>query len=69
VHHVHEAVRLDAIITKGGRVDEVQVLNQEGDAHTETAKHAVAQWVFKPASCSGRTVNTEMTLEINFKLY
>lgn len=65
----HEALLvLHALIAAGGSVSDVEVMNPTGDGLDINARDTVRTWKFKPATCSGKPVMSEMMLEVDFRL-
>lgn len=52
-----------------GKVPQVKALSNTGNGFERNAEAAVRTWKFKPATCNGRPVGTEMTVEVAFRLF
>lgn len=64
---VQGAVVLQALIDKGGRIEELHVVT--GPAILATAaQEAVKQWRFKPYYQQGQAVETEARITVNFTI-
>ena len=64
---VQGAVVLEALISKNGSIQEIQVLSGPAIL-SEAAREAVKQWHFKPYYQSGRPVETEARITVNFTI-
>jgi periplasmic protein TonB len=64
---VQGAVILEALISKNGSIQEIQVLSGPAIL-SEAAREAVKQWHFKPYYQSGRPVETEARITVNFTI-
>jgi TonB family protein len=62
-------VVLSAIVNKEGRLEEIAVLNPRADGLDANVMAVVSHWAFKPATCGGQPVNSEMSLEVEFKRF
>ncbi len=61
-------VIVEAIIDEEGCVRNVRPLQELPNGLTETAKAAVRQWVFFPATLEGKPVKVYYVLTINFQV-
>ena len=59
-------VRLGVIITKEGRVRDIQVMNSLGMGLDVAAMKAVKDWVYQPTLLNGEPVEVVTTVEVNF---
>src|SRR5579872_4483003 len=64
---VQGAVVLEALISKAGSIQEIQVLSGPAIL-SEAARQAVKQWHFKPYYQSGQPVETEARITVNFTI-
>jgi protein TonB len=64
---VQGAVILEALIGKNGSIQDIQVLSGPAIL-SEAAREAVKQWHFKPYYQSGRPVETEARITVNFTI-
>jgi protein TonB len=64
---VQGAVILQALISKTGSIQEIQVLSGPAIL-SAAAREAVRQWKFKPYLQSGRAVETEARITVNFTI-
>jgi periplasmic protein TonB len=64
---VQGAVVLQALIGKAGEIEDVQVLSGPAIL-SAAAREAVKQWRFKPYLQSGRAVETEARITVNFTI-
>jgi len=64
---VQGAVILEALISKNGSIQDIQVLSGPAIL-SEAAREAVKQWHFKPYYQSGRPVETEARITVNFTI-
>jgi periplasmic protein TonB len=64
---VQGAVILEALISKTGSIQDIQVLSGPAIL-SEAAREAVKQWHFKPYYQSGRPVETEARITVNFTI-
>jgi TonB family protein len=64
---VQGAVILEALIGKTGSIQDIQVLSGPAIL-SEAAREAVKQWHFKPYYQSGRPVETEARITVNFTI-
>jgi len=64
---VQGAVILEALISKTGSIQEIQVLSGPAIL-SEAAREAVKQWHFKPYYQNGRPVETEARITVNFTI-
>jgi TonB family protein len=62
-------VVLYVLITKEGKVGAVQSLSTDSYGFAQNAQDMVKTWRFKPGTCNGHPVATELNLEVDFKLY
>lgn len=62
-------VRLRAVLTDDGRVENIYALQRLPDGLTEQAIQAARRLEFAPALKDGRAVSQSVTLEYNFNLY
>jgi len=65
---VQGAVVLEALISKSGSIQDIQVLSGPAIL-SEAAREAVKQWHFQPAMKDGRPVNVQISVEVGFRLY
>jgi TonB family protein len=64
---VQGAVILEALISKTGSIQDIQVLSGPAIL-SEAAREAVKQWHFKPYYQEGRPVETEARITVNFTI-
>src|SRR6202051_2367662 len=64
---VQGAVRLQALISREGTIQEVQILSGPGILAT-AAREAVKQWHFKPYIQNGQPVETQARITVNFTI-
>jgi periplasmic protein TonB len=64
---VQGAVILEALISKTGSIQDIQVLSGPAIL-SEAAREAVKQWHFKPYYQGGRPVETEARITVNFTI-
>lgn len=64
---VQGAVILQALISREGTIQELQVLNGPGILAT-AAREAVKQWRFKPYYLNGQPVETQARITVNFTI-
>lgn len=64
---IQGTVRLQAIVSKDGTVQDLQVLSGE-PLLAESALDAVRQWVYKPTLLNGQPMEVETVIDINFTL-
>jgi TonB family protein len=64
---VQGAVVLEALISKTGGIQDIQVLSGPAIL-SEAAREAVKQWHFKPYYQAGRPVETEARITVNFTI-
>jgi len=64
---VQGAVILQALISREGSIQELQVLNGPGILAT-AAREAVKQWRFKPYYLNGQPVETQARITVNFTI-
>jgi TonB family protein len=64
---VQGAVVLEALISSGGSIQEIQVLSGPAIL-SAAAREAVRQWRFKPYMQSGRPVDSEARITVNFTI-
>jgi TonB family protein len=64
---VQGAVILEALISKTGSIQDIQVLSGPAIL-SEAAREAVKQWHFKPYYQSGQPVETEARITVNFTI-
>jgi protein TonB len=64
---VQGAVVLEALISKSGSIQDIQVLSGPAIL-SEAAREAVKQWHFKPYYQSGQPVETEARVTVNFTI-
>jgi protein TonB len=64
---VQGAVLLQALISREGTIQELQVLNGPGILAT-AAREAVKQWRFKPYYLNGQPVETQARITVNFTI-
>jgi TonB family protein len=65
---VEGVVRLFAVIRKDGHVESVALLRHLDDRLDRSAKEALAQWIFQPASIEGSPIDVDAVFEIPFHL-
>ena len=66
---MHGRLLLRMLISATGRVDDVELLNPSGDSIDANAKSTVHTWKFKPATCAGHAVASEMMVDMDFSTY
>ena len=64
---VQGAVRLQALISREGTIQELQILSGPGILAT-AAREAVKQWHFKPYIQNGQPVETQARITVNFTI-
>jgi TonB family protein len=64
---VQGAVSLEALISKDGTIQELQILSGPGIL-AAAAREAVKQWHFKPYLQNGRPVETQAKITVNFTI-
>jgi protein TonB len=64
---VQGAVVLEALISKTGSIQDIQVLSGPAIL-SAAAREAVRQWHFKPYYQNGRAVETEARITVNFTI-
>jgi TonB family protein len=62
-------VLLDVIIAKDGTVALARSLTPDEYGFSDNAEATVRTWKFKPATCEGRPVTTEMNVEVSFSRF
>lgn len=62
-------VVLEAIITSRGEIEEVRVIKSAGVLFDTSARSAVEQWSYRPATLNGRAVRVLLTVTITFRLH
>lgn len=62
-------VVLYTLVTKEGRIGAVQALGTDSYGFARNAEEKVKTWRFKPATCKGHPVATEMNIEVDFRLF
>jgi periplasmic protein TonB len=67
--HKEGVVILEAIITADGGVDDLRILKSADPILDETARRAVLQWRYRPATLSGRAVRVYLTVTMTFSLH
>lgn len=67
--HVQGVVILQAVITPGGSVEDVQVLRSDSALLDPAAVKAVLQWEYKPATLKGRPLKVYFTVTVRFILH
>jgi protein TonB len=60
-------VRLEAVISRQGNVESLQVLSGH-PLLVKAAIEAVSQWLYKPTLLNGETVEVLTQIEVHFKL-
>ena len=66
---VQGSVELSAVVLKDGTVgDDVVVTRSLDDELDEQAIKAAKQWLFKPGSKDGQSVNVQVNIELTFTL-
>ena len=61
-------VRIDAFVGKDGRAHSLKVIS--GDPRLSSATlAAVSNWTFRPAQLDGESVESEVTISVNFDLH
>jgi TonB family protein len=61
-------VRIDAFVGKDGRAHSLKVVS--GDPRLSSATlAAVSNWTFRPAQLDGESVESEVTISVNFDLH
>lgn len=66
--HVHGDVILAAVITKEGRITDLEVLATPSPMLTESALNAVKRWEYRPYLLNGQAVEVETIIDVNFRL-
>lgn len=66
--HHQATIMLHTFVAADGSVQDIQVLTPTGDGLDVNAANTVRTWKFKPATCSGRPVMQELTIEVSFRL-
>jgi len=66
--HVHGDVILAAVITKEGRITDLEVLASPSSMLTEPALDAVKRWEYRPYLLNGQAVEVETIIDVNFRL-
>jgi TonB family protein len=61
-------VTLSLIIDAKGKTQEVRVTRSGGKPFDDQAASTVRGWRFKPATCNGEPVGTQISVEINYQL-
>jgi periplasmic protein TonB len=61
-------VILEAVITKTGDVEQIKTLRADYPYFEKTAKDAVLQWKYKPATVQGRPVSVYFNVTVTFKM-
>jgi len=56
------------IIDAKGKPQEVRVTRSGGKPFDDEAVNTVQRWRFKPATCNGEPMGTQITLELNYQL-
>jgi TonB family protein len=64
---IQGTVRLQAVLSKDGTVQDLQVMSGE-PVLAESALDAVRQWVYKPTLINGQPVEVQTVIDINFTL-
>jgi protein TonB len=64
---VQGAVRLQALISREGTIQELQILSGPSILAT-AAREAVKQWHFKPYIQNGQPVETQARITVNFTI-
>jgi TonB family protein len=62
------SVTIRAVIRKDGSVDDVEVVRDLPNGLSDSAKEAVEQWKFKPATYRGEPIDVYYTVTVNFRL-
>jgi hypothetical protein len=62
-------VVLYTFVTKEGRIGAVQALVTDRYGFSRNAEEKVKTWRFKPATCNGHPVASEMNTEVDFRLF
>jgi TonB family protein len=64
-NHVSGAVAVDAVVDKQGRIKEVTAI-RGNPLLTETARNAVVQWRYQPATIDGEPVEAKVAITVRF---
>lgn len=65
--HISGTVRLQATLTKDGRIENLRVIDGP-PLLRQAALDAVRQWVYSPTILNGVPVEVEAPIEVNFTL-
>lgn len=57
------------VVRANGKPDLIKVARPAGYGFDGEAMAAVRQWRFRPGTCDGKPVDTQINVEVNFKLY
>jgi TonB family protein len=64
--HIQGQVVLAAIITKDGRIDDLEVISSPDMSLSQAALESVKQWRYKPYLLNGQPTDVETTFVVNF---
>lgn len=62
----HGMVVLNVIVAKDGTIALARSITPDEYGFSESAERTVRTWQFKPATCNGRPIATEMNIEVSF---
>jgi periplasmic protein TonB len=62
-------VILQLIIETDGKTHDLRVVQSVDEAFDNAAMEAVRRWRFKPATCGGEPIATQISVEINFRMF
>lgn len=62
-------VKVEAVVTATGSVEEVKVVNSSSPPLDASAVRAVQQWKYKPATLNGQPVAVYLTVTVTFNLH
>lgn len=57
------------VVRSDGKPDQIKVARPAGDGFDEEAIAAVRRWRFRPSTCDGKPVDSQINVEVNSKLY
>jgi TonB family protein len=60
-------VVLDSTVKADGHVDVIRVRRSLGFGLDAAAIAAIDKWTFRPATCDGKSQDTTLNIEVNFK--
>jgi TonB family protein len=61
-------VVLNIVVGTDGKPHDLRVSSAPNRDFDEAALEAVRQWIFRPATCDGESVETQIAVEVNFHL-